>query len=263
MDFYAIPPNRNLDLMHEGDRYFGLAHHYVQDSEYRQYFLDLRKNKPEAWITMDNGAAEHSLVTEEILFDIVKELKPNEVIAPDVLFNRDQTLMNLQSFKIKMMALKLIEHTKIFGCPQGLNKEEWLTCYYKMAVDPLVSTIGLSKIAVPKCWNDATGDTMIAKSRNECVQHLWEKGWLIKPLHLLGMGEHDEFEYYLTNKIPHIRSSDSCYTILAAINGIDFENGDTTRIPTTNAYFDTPLTDEQIRLSKKNITYLKSKYKAI
>jgi hypothetical protein len=263
MKFYAIPPNKHLNLTHEGDSYFVLAHHYVLDKNYKNFFLNLKETKPSAFITLDNSAAEHSLVTEEVLLDVVKELKPNEVIAPDVLFNRDQTLMNLRSFKIKMRDLGLLEHTKIFGCPQGSNKEEWLTCYYKMANDPFVSTIGLSKIAVPKCWNDATGDTMIAKSRNECVKHLYEKGWLIKPLHLLGMGEHDEFEYYLANNIPHIRSSDSCYTILAAINGIDFERGDTTRIPTTNAYFDVELTSEQIDLAKKNINYLKTKYSAI
>ena len=82
MKFYAIPPNNHLELMTNGDRFFGLAHHYVQDSNYRQHFLDIRKNNPRAFITFDNGSAEHSLVTEEALLEIVKELKPNEVIAP-------------------------------------------------------------------------------------------------------------------------------------------------------------------------------------
>jgi hypothetical protein len=77
------------------------------------------------------------------------------------------------------------------------------------------------------------------------------------------MGEHDEFDFYLKNNVPNIRSSDSCYTILAAINGIDFEQGDITRIPTTNAYFDAVLSENQITLAKKNINYLKTKYKNI
>jgi hypothetical protein len=67
----------------------------------------------------------------------------------------------------------------------------------------------------------------------------------------------------LQNKIPNIRSSDSCYTILAAINGINFEEGNTTRIPTTNAYFDATLSKEQQLLAKKNIEYLKQKYKNV
>lgn len=263
MKFYAIPPNKNLDLMDSGDSYFALAHHYIQDSNYRQHFLDIRKNKPEAFITLDNGAAEHSLVTEEILLNIVQELQPNEVIAPDVLFDMEQTLVNFYSFIHKMNSLQLTDKTGIFACPQGSTKQEWLDCYYKMVTAKEVTCIGLSKIAVPKCWNDATGDTQIAKSRNECVELLHQKGWLTKPVHLLGMGEHNEFDYYLDNKIPNIRSSDSCYTILAAINGIDFEKGDTTRIPTTNAYFDVVLNQDQIVLAKKNINYLKTNYKDI
>ena len=77
------------------------------------------------------------------------------------------------------------------------------------------------------------------------------------------MGEHDEFDYYMQNQTPNIRSSDSCYTILAAMNGIDFEKGDTTRVPTTNEYFDALLTEDQKALAKKNIEYLKGKYKNI
>jgi len=94
MKFYAIPPNKELNLMHVADRYFCLAHHYVNDSEYRNYFLSL-KDKPSSFymfVTLDNGAAEESLVTEDVLLDIVKELRPNEVIAPDVLFDKNSTI---------------------------------------------------------------------------------------------------------------------------------------------------------------------------
>lgn len=263
MKFYCIPPNNHLDLMDQGDRFFGLAHHYIQDERYRRHFLALRNRSPKVWITMDNSSAEHSLVTEDVLLNIVAELKPDEVIAPDVLFNKEETLKNFKSFVQKMYNKGLLSHTSIFACPQGSTKEEWLECYYQMVVSPFVKCLGLSKIAVPKCWNEAEGDKMIGVSRNQCIKDLIEKHWLIKPLHLLGMGEHDEFDYYLKNRIPNIRSSDSCYTVLAAINGIDFEKGDITRVPTTNSYFDVRLTEEQINLAKKNFNYLKTKYKDV
>lgn len=263
MKFYTIPPNNHLDLMHYGDRYFGLTHHYVQDSSYRKYFLNLRETRPDAFITLDNSAAEHSLVTEEVLLETVKELKPNEVIAPDVLFDKEQTLNNLYYFTVKMVDYGFIKHTKIFGCPQGSTKQEWLECYYLMMINPMISTIGLSKIAVPKCWNNAEGDTQIGLSRNQCAQELKDRGWLQKPLHLLGMGEHTEFDYYLEHKIPCIRSSDSCYTILAALNGINFRTGNTTRIPTTNDYFNQTLDGSQQITAIDNIDYLKAKYKNV
>jgi hypothetical protein len=263
MKFFCIPPNKHLDMMASGDWYFALCHHYVQDKNYRDYFLNLRKTKPNAFILLDNGAAEHSLVTQDMLLKATEELQPNEVIAPDVLFNKKQTLRNLELFIQEMFKRKLLEQTNIFACPQGSTKEEWLDCYMQMSLNPFVKTLGLSKIAVPKCWNNATDDVMIGVSRNQCVKELHENHILIKPLHLLGMGEHDEFDYYLNHKIPHIRSSDSCYTILAAINGIKFETGNITRIPTTNAYFDCALTDEQQNIAKENIEYLKTKYKTV
>jgi len=249
--------------MENGDRYFALAHHYLNNSIYRSHFLNIRKANPKAFITLDNGAAEESLVTEDALIEAVKELKPSEVIAPDVLFDSQQTLQNFRSFVSKMKASNLLSSTWIFACPQGSNKETWFECFYNMLVSPFVKCLGLSKIAVPKCWNDATGDTHIAVSRNQCVEELLKRNLLLKPLHLLGMGEHTEFDYYLQNKIPNIRSSDSCYTILAAINGIDFTTQNVTRIPTTNAYFDATLTNEQQMLAKKNIEYLKQKYKDV
>jgi hypothetical protein len=263
MKFYAIPPNKHLDMMDNGDRYFCLAHFYKNNLDYRNHFLGIRSSTPTAWITLDNGCAENSTVSEEDLLQAVSELKPNEVIPPDVLFNQLQTLKNFRSFVEKMQKHNMLSHTSIFACPQGSTKSLWMECYYHMLVNPFVKCIGLSKIAVPKCWNDAEEDKMIGVSRNECVQHLGEKRLLFKPLHLLGMGEHDEFDYYLKNNIPFIRSSDSCYTILAALNGIDFEKGDITRIPTTNAYFDQTLTPNQIELAKKNLNYLKTKYKNI
>ena len=263
MKFYCIPPNKHLTMMKHGDRYFALCHHYVNDPNYRNYFLELRKHLPDAFITLDNGAAEESLVTEEALLQAVNELKPNEVIAPDVLFNKKHTLKNFLSFIKQIEVLNMLRHTSIFACPQGKTKYEWLECFTAMQACPYVTCMGLSKIAVPKCWNNVTNDVLIGLSRNQCVQELANKNLLNKPLHLLGMGEHDEFDFYLNNKIPNIRSSDSCYTILAAINGIKFSNGTTTRIPTTNDYFNQTLTPEQQELAKLNIEYLKIKYQNV
>jgi len=264
MKFYLIPPNEHLELMEHGSNvYFALAHHYLSNEAYRDYFLNIKKQNSDAFITLDNGAAEHSLVTEEALLEAVEELQPDEVIAPDVLFDMEQTLDNLFSFIDKMRSKDYIKHTKVFGCPQGATKEEWIECYIKMLTNLYVSTIGLSKIAVPKCWNNATGDTQIAQSRNECIEELKDKNWLQKPLHLLGMGEHTEYQYYLNNNIPYIRSSDSCYTVLAAIHNIRFAIGNTQRIPTTNDYFDTTLTEQQKSLAIENIEYLKHTYQNI
>lgn len=266
MKFFCIPPTKHLGIMNCGDGDFVLCHHYVENPDYRDFFLTGRFEYEASggrFTILDNGAAEHSLVTMSTLLDVAAELEPDEVIAPDVLFNKNQTLENLNLFVNEMIQRDLIKKTNIFACPQGSTKQEWLECYQAMLENPYVSTIGLSKIAVPKCWNNATGDEMIGLSRNQCVAELHQRNMLTKPLHLLGMGEFTEFAYYIENNIPNIRSSDSCYTILAALNGIDFTTGNVQRIPTDNEYFSRDVTLEEEILSMKNMRHLRFLYQTV
>ena len=92
MDFYAIPPLNNKDMHHNGDRYFCLAQHYMNDEAYREFFLGLPED---AWVTLDNGAGDFETVTPDTLLEVVKELNPNEVIPLDILFNKQQTMVKL------------------------------------------------------------------------------------------------------------------------------------------------------------------------
>lgn len=257
MDCYIIPPLAHLDLMSLGDRYFCLAQLYLQNKSYANYFKQLRKRKG-VFITLDNGAAEHSLVTEETLLNAVEELQPDEVISPDVLFDKDQTLKNLDSFITEMYQRGLFKKTKLFGCPQGKDEEEWIKCYIQMLNNPNVSVIGLSKIAVPKCFLNKENDEGIKEARRICIKYLEVSNLIRKPLHFLGMGSPTEYTEYDN---PLLRSTDSCYTILAAINGIDFSKGDFRRIKTTNAYFKKELNENEIEAAKRNVQFLKEQLK--
>ena len=251
MLFYVISPTKNTHLMLHGDRIFGLAHLYTTNADYKKFIDECRADG--RFITMDNGAAEKSLVTEDSLLAIVAELRPNEVISPDVLFDKDATLANLTSFIQKMKDGGHLEYTKIFGCPQGKTKEEWLECYKVMLDTPEVSVIGLSKIAVPMAYMNATNDASILEARNLCFDELNGMGLIKKPLHFLGMGDPREFLHYKNE--PLARSTDSCYTVLSAIKGLSWEDGQYQRIPTPHDYFDIDMTPAQITLAHKNISY--------
>ena len=126
MDFYVISPLSNLEPMKLGDRIFVLAHLWVQSAKYRNFIYDLIDEDLDRWITLDNSAAERALVTEDVLIDIVHQLAPSEVIAPDVLFDKDETIKNARAFKIRMEKEGLLDSTDIFFCPQGKTKEDWL-----------------------------------------------------------------------------------------------------------------------------------------
>jgi hypothetical protein len=252
MKFFVIPPTAHKELALYSDGVYVLAHLYLKDEAYRDFCISQKRNG--SYVILDNSAAERALVTEEVLIQITKELMPDEVIAPDVLFDAKQTARNLRTFIMRMDEEDLLDKVKIFGCPQGATMKEWLDCYAIMLVDPNVHVIGLSKIAVPFAFLGKTKDEGIKEARHMAVDALKELGWLQKPIHCLGMGVADEYEKY--KGIPQIRSTDSCYSVLAAMNGISFNEGNFTRVPTPHDYFERRMDTTEITLAQKNIAWM-------
>lgn len=254
MNYFVIPPIGQLHLADEGTAgYFVLAHLYVKNKAYRDFFK--AKRDEGHFILLDNGAAEHSLVTPQVLLDCVKDLQPTEVVAPDVLYNGTRTEQNLILFINMLKEERLFEETDVFFVPQGESKEEWLRLYDNALLNPDVKTIGLSKITVPHLWRGASKDQEIMEARHECFDLLKKTNRLQKPLHLLGAGDPREFKYYRNHAI--VRSTDSCFTLWAALNGIDWGKGDFTRIPTSEHYFDENLSHDQIAIGRRNCDFLK------
>ena len=255
MDFYVISPVSDLTPMKLGDRIFALAHLWVQFPEYRKFILEQKKQGK--FITLDNSAAERALVTEDVLIDVCKELMPDEVIAPDVLFDKNQTIANAVKFKIRMDNEKLSDKINIFFCPQGKTKQDWLLAYEWGLDQDWVKVIGFSKIAVPNAWLDTfEDDQKIMEARHACYDYLKERDLLQKPIHCLGQGDPTEFSYY---DHPMMRSTDSVFPVLAASHDQLFKNDHETRIPTPHNFLET-YDMSQIDVSKveANVTFLRN-----
>lgn len=260
MDFYVIPPLAHLDLMHQGkgNRYFCLAQLYKKSPEYREFFRE--RVREGAWVTLDNGAGDHDVVTEEDLFTAMEDLLPSEVIPPDYLFDCDRTMSAFALFVTQMRMRLEFDKIEIFACPQGATRDEWVECYTHFLNIPQVNTIGMSKIAVPKAFLDKTGDTDIAEARNIAYDYLKTRGLLHKPLHFLGMGDPREFRHYKGD--PIIRSTDSCNTVWAGMNDIKFPGGDFRRIPTPKDYFDRTMSSYERMVAQLNIDWFKAELDA-
>lgn len=254
MEFYVISPVSNLEPMKLGDRIFALSHLWVQFPHYRKFILE--QKLAGKFITLDNSAAERALVTEDILIDICHELMPHEVIAPDVLFDKDETIKNALSFRIRMEKEGLLNVINIFFCPQGKTKQDWLEAYTWGINQEWIHTIGFSKIAVPNAWlDDYKNDQNIMEARHMAYDYLKQKGMLVKPIHCLGQGSFLEFQYY---DHPMMRSTDSVYPILSAVNGIDFKKDTQTRIPTPHNFLETfDMQNADMNLIKSNVEMLK------
>ena len=254
MDVYVISPLSNLEPMKLGDRIFALAHLWVQFPHYREFIL--KKQEEGYWITLDNSAAERALVTEDVLIQVVKELAPSEVIAPDVLFDKHATIENAIKFRDRMEAEGLLDCTDIFFCPQGKTKEDWLDCYEWGINQDWIQTIGFSKIAIPQAWlPEWKDDQGIKEARHMAYDWLKQRGMLLKPIHCLGQGDPTEFSYY---DHPAMRSTDSVFPVLAASQGQDFNADHTTRIPTPHNFLETyDMSDVDMDLVKSNVEFLR------
>jgi hypothetical protein len=257
MDFYVISPVSNLEPMLLGDRLFVLAHLWVQYPHYREFIYQQIDKKPDCWITLDNSAAERALVTEDVLIQVCHELIPSEVIAPDVLFDKDATIANAIKFKDRMEKEGLLDTIDIFFCPQGKTKEDWLEAYEWGIQQDWIQTIGFSKIAIPQAWiPDWKDDQDIKEARHMAYDYLKERDLLVKPIHCLGQGSFLEFAYY---DHPMMRSTDSVYPVLAAAHGIDFTKDGVTRIPTPHNFLETyDMSDINMELVNSNVNMLKN-----
>lgn len=254
MDFYVIPPNSQMDLMLEGDRYFCLSQIYLRNEEYRNFFK--ARVAEGAWVTLDNGAGDHETVTREQVLEIARDLQPSELIPLDILFDGEKTYENLVWTIREMAKDPLLKDIEIFAVPQGKNFDEWLDLYDTLLFTPEVKTIGMSKLAIPFIMSGSKGgDVGIARDRNKLFDILKENNMLEKPLHFLGAGEAWEFDKYIGE--PMVRSTDSCFTVWSGMNNQKFGTEDYVRIPTPKDYFEREMTQEQIKLALHNIQYMK------
>lgn len=236
MRVFITPPINHLELSELGDNnFYILGQLYKRDEKYREY---TKKAIEDGRFTiLDSGVGdEGEVLTNEELFQLTLEIEPNEVIPLDVLYDSTQTLINFNQFlewlKEARAKGKLL-NTTILACPQGKNWEAWYDCYKFFMWNKYVSCIGMSKKAIPHIMNTDN----IAFARNKVVSKLKAYNSLSKPLHFLGQGDPKEFIPYKNEKI--FRSTDSCYPILAAINGQDIEKVEKfERIPTPSDYFE-------------------------
>ena len=254
MEFYVIPPNKHLDLMHKGDRYFCLAQQYIANEQYRQFFK--ARVEEGSWVTLDNGAGDHDTVSIEQLLDVARDLQPSELIPLDILFDGAQTLKNLDITIELMKADPILSKIEIFACPQGKDQRQWLNVYTKMVNDPNVNTIGMSKLAIPHVVSGAKNDTNIAKDRNYMYTLLKQSRMIKKPLHFLGAGEPWEFEMYKDD--PLCRSTDSCFSIWSAMVDQDFSSEDFKRVATPKDYFEREIEQDSFELIEKNIQFIRN-----
>ena len=124
-------PNCLLNENNEINEYdFVLFHLYQSNKQYKQYYLNQRKDHPDRLMILDNSAYEFYIKNEELDLaeyrKCIYELKPDLYILPDVLMNKDITL----KYHTEFFSMISCSYCKPLAVAQGVSEEELLDCMH-------------------------------------------------------------------------------------------------------------------------------------
>jgi len=212
-----IAPPRLLHLSEATNYHLGLVQLVKTDKVYREW----HRTQAEAghYVILDNGAAEGVVPpSPPILLRWAREIKANEVVAPDALCDFRGTLSLTEQF-ITEALIRQSFNGNFMLVPHGQDYTEWLYCFRRMR--ELWSgprfIYGISR-AVERRWD-------FPVRRSEIVMRLVRDG-LLRPLeqvHLLGVGN-SLVDIELLADSPYVRGIDTSLPIVAAQHGVDLSN---------------------------------------
>ena len=259
MKIALISPIHHLDLMNEGDFLLVLPHLCKKSSKYFKFVKTSTKYK-----ILDNGTAEFGKpINPKQLLKLGEEIKANEIVAPDVLYNGQKTLEMTEEFFKYIVAKNYDKLFNFMVVPQGNTFTEWQDCFRGLISYPVfnyTTTIGLSKFSVVSAFKHVTMCNEITANRQTALTYirmfLKHSGFeqFRFQFHYLGMGSFQE----ITDNEGIVRSIDSAYPILLAKNGVYIRHSREPRPPTPSHYFFTKLSDGEKELAINNISVLKN-----
>lgn len=224
----------------------------ARDEEYARYVRNSDKYK-----ILDNGIAEGKRLSDDELFRIAADLRVDEIIAPDALFDSANTLFLTNTF-----LQNVPKGLRVMAVPQGRKISDWMSCYKQFVQDDRIDVIGFSKFAIPASFRERTLSTLIRKNRMAALGYIAEwhnqpqNSTMYKPIHLLGLRDPSELELFRNDKI--VRSCDTCLPFLAALSGEPMAKmeDELTQID----YFDALLSNEQVAAARTNVAALRKCY---
>lgn len=121
---------------------FVLFHLYCSDTDYKQYYLDMRSAHPEDLMILDNSAYEFfvkgGMLDLDAYKSAIEELKPDIYILPDRLMDKDFTLSGVRAFLERAPST-----SRPMGVLQGATAQEMLECVHEY------KELGIEYVAVP------------------------------------------------------------------------------------------------------------------
>ena len=123
---------------------FIIASHCIHNPEYKEFFINLRKEEPQRYSILDNGAFEEGkAIDSDVYIELIHTLKPNMLVLPDVVNDMNGTLNASQAFMIDHDELLKEGLYAVMGVLQGNSVEEYLHCLKEYNEYDVIDTIGI------------------------------------------------------------------------------------------------------------------------
>ena len=175
-------PLENTDLAIESsDFIFAIAPHILSSSIYKEA---IKRANVELWI--DNGVHEKARVSADELAAFVEDMRPQLIVAPDVVGDMAATLRLSLEFIERHGAMLAENDVKIMGVPQGTDDEQREHCMLQL-LDAGVTVVGLGYRAF---------------GRDDGVRwNFFENNWLPRsiediPIHILATASVNDIQRY-------------------------------------------------------------------
>lgn len=237
------------------DYEYCLAHKYVADEQYKQFYLESKKLG--RFIILDNSAHElrnQGYFDYELFEKIIEELKPDVYIIPDEFNDMCKTIELAKEWVSKKLPYRAM------GIVHGKTLEEMKECY--IALDnilPQDSMIGINYDEGAYMQYDFIDNKSYNKSlnRHRFIFNMLEPN-VKREHHILGC--HMPIDIALYKNISWIKSMDTSNPIMSGIEGIKYDPDnlilDKPKTNIDSCFYDV-LTDDQFNNIMFNINILK------
>jgi hypothetical protein len=258
-----IPPIPDLDRCPRTGFHLILAH-LLHEEEYTRFYQVRRKAGD--YLILDNGAHELGVSLKEgELLTLCRQLRAQELVLPDVLFDRRGTVERTKRMLKYIVNPNGWRHFLSAGAPrfmlvpQGTDRADWAMCLkHLLEVWDEYSAKTPVKLANPvigisKDYDDWKGG--LAYLIGHYVEPLLRIDGRQFDVHCLGWPNNLWAIAKVKRNQPYVRSTDSAKPFVYAKNGITLEpGGPIPKYPRRDAnYFKEPLSPLQWKIAERNM----------
>lgn len=226
----VIPPPQYVSLVPDG--YHLILPQHLRHEKYMKHYVD----KATGFRILDNGAAEGETELPTRLMRYATKLQVDEVVIPDVLKRREQTLQLVNRFHT--LFAQYLPGFYYAAVVQGETYEDAMDC-----AKELVETFDyITTISIPKHLVSVDPEARIKIAR-------YISDGTDKDIHFLGANSEWPQEVQELSKIPGVRGIDTSLPLYAASMGRSLRNeNEIYGISRPKDYFDVSMLDEDLAL---------------